>query len=201
MRGEIVLNSKIGAGTVASFWIPFKRVEYAADTPSLVELGSIPDRLQSDVSISCSSSDGRDMSLKRSRTSFPPGVSPPKGESGILLSPSLESPSAHEALSNAERLKTHILVVEDNQINQQIAIRTIRKLHFSVNAVWNGQEALDYLLQEPSADHPMPDIILMDCQVSLYISRCSLPQRLTLSDAGYGWLQSHTDHSHERAIF
>ena len=44
-------------------------------------------------------------------------------------------------------------------INQQIALKTIKKLHFSVNAVWNGQEAIDYLLQEPSPTHPRPKII------------------------------------------
>lgn len=52
-------------------------------------------------------------------------------------------------------------------INQQIALKTVAKLGFSVNAVWNGQEALDYLLKEQSADHPKPDIILMDVQMPL----------------------------------
>lgn len=34
-----------------------------------------------------------------------------------------------------------------------------------MNAVWNGKEALDYLLEAPSMTHPRPDIILMDCQM------------------------------------
>lgn len=34
-----------------------------------------------------------------------------------------------------------------------------------MNAVWNGREALDYLLEAPSPTHPKPDIILMDCQM------------------------------------
>ena len=50
-------------------------------------------------------------------------------------------------------------------INQQIALKTVRKFGFSVNAVWNGKEALDYLLEAPSTTHPKPDIILMDCQM------------------------------------
>lgn len=41
-------------------------------------------------------------------------------------------------------------VVEDNQINQQIALKTIKKLGFSVNAVWNGKEALGLFLLTPS---------------------------------------------------
>ena len=52
-------------------------------------------------------------------------------------------------------------------INQQIALKTIKKFGFSVNAVWNGKEALDYLLETPSADHPKPDIILMDVQMPI----------------------------------
>ena len=50
-------------------------------------------------------------------------------------------------------------------INQQIAIKTVRKYGFSVNAVWNGQEALDYLAAESDPSRPKPDIVLMDVQM------------------------------------
>jgi len=36
-----------------------------------------------------------------------------------------------------------------------------------VNAVWNGKEALDYLLEKDTPDHPQPDIILMDVQMPI----------------------------------
>ena len=36
-----------------------------------------------------------------------------------------------------------------------------------MNAVWNGQEALDYLLANPTPDHPKPDVILMDVQMPI----------------------------------
>jgi len=54
-------------------------------------------------------------------------------------------------------------------INQQIALKTIRKLGFNVTAVWNGKEALDYLIAADSPDplHPKPDIILMDVQMPI----------------------------------
>lgn len=52
-------------------------------------------------------------------------------------------------------------------INQRIALKTIKKLNFSVNAVWNGKEALDYLLEAPSPSHPKPDVILMDVQMPI----------------------------------
>lgn len=77
----------------------------------------------------------------------------------------------------------HILVVEDNAINQQIALKTIRNLGFAASAVWNGKEALDYLLRatataqsanpaapptlgtSPSNRTPLPNLILMDVQM------------------------------------
>ena len=87
----------------------------------------------------------------------------------INMSPVFNStiPDHLMSLPESERKNIHILVVEDNQINQQIALKTIKKLHFSVNAVWNGQEVLDYLSQEPSPSRPRPDIILMDVQMPI----------------------------------
>jgi CheY-like chemotaxis protein len=43
----------------------------------------------------------------------------------------------------------------------------VKKFGFSVNAVWNGQQALDYLMKDPSPEHPKPDIILMDVQMPI----------------------------------
>jgi CheY-like chemotaxis protein len=66
-------------------------------------------------------------------------------------------------------------MVSSNQagsaINQTIALKIIRKLGFPVTAVWNGREALDYLLRsfqdEDSSQErkPPPDIVLMDVQM------------------------------------
>ncbi|PQE19243.1 hypothetical protein CJF30_00007597 [Rutstroemia sp. NJR-2017a BBW] len=67
-------------------------------------------------------------------------------------------------LSYDERKKVHVLVVEDNAINQTIALKTVRKLGFPATAVWNGREALSYLLN-PDPKRPRPDIILMDVQM------------------------------------
>ena len=50
-------------------------------------------------------------------------------------------------------------------VNQTIALRLIKKFGFSVSAVWNGREALDYLLEPVTPDHPKPDVILMDVQM------------------------------------
>jgi PAS domain S-box-containing protein len=157
MKGQIWLDSKLGQGTTATFWIPFTRAPSQDGDSALVHLESIPDRLQSDMSVSCGSSEGHTPPLT------------PQLANGSSPYPLLKSaiPDHLMNLSESERQHIHVLVVEDNHINQQIALKTIKKLHFSVNAVWNGQEALEYLMQEFGPSHPRPDIILMDVQMPI----------------------------------
>lgn len=163
MHGTIALESKLGVGTKASFEIPFKKTEYESNSQPIVDLGSIPDRLQSDMSISIGSSEDRHtppMTPTEGTARLPHArQQPSRVRAGVALDDVMHLP-------DSERQKLHVLVVEDNQINQQIALKTIKKLHFSVSAVWNGQEALDYILAAEQ-DHsvPKPDIILMDCQM------------------------------------
>ncbi|KAF2234517.1 hypothetical protein EV356DRAFT_446482 [Viridothelium virens] len=163
MHGNISLESALGAGTKASFWIPFHKAPYDDDQPPLISLGSIPDRLQSDVSISCDSS-----------TDHTPPVTPilSKKETSHARSESMNpapgTPIAERAHPlQVERKDINVLVVEDNAVNQQIALKLIKKLGFGVNAVWNGQEALQYLEKDASEDRPDPDIILMDVQMPI----------------------------------
>ncbi|KAF1951884.1 hypothetical protein CC80DRAFT_423851 [Byssothecium circinans] len=170
MHGEIGLESKLGQGTTTAFSIPFHRAPYQDDGSPPIDLASIPDRLQSDISVSRGSSGEHTPPLT---PKLHGGTRKKANGPGDLqttpLSPAISTgiPEHLINLSESERKNIHILVVEDNQINQQIALKTIKKLHFSVNAVWNGQEVLDYLAQEPSPTHPRPHIILMDVQMPI----------------------------------
>jgi PAS domain S-box-containing protein len=109
MKGQIWLDSKLGQGTTATFWIPFAKASYSDDGSPLVDLASIPDRLQSDVSVSVGSSEDhtppltpRDSVNGHSRIqSFPLG-----GRFSEQLTNIPES----------ERKHTHILVVEDKWV-------------------------------------------------------------------------------------
>ncbi|KAI4234410.1 MAG: hypothetical protein LQ349_003817 [Xanthoria aureola] len=170
MHGEISLESTLDSGTRATFSIPFNKSQFPSGAP-LVDIGALPVHLQSELSVSGCASDDR--SLK----SMP--QSPLEGnvvtQTGRLrlsgshgsTTPPQGAELEKEDLLRIDRKNTHVLVVEDNNINQQIALKTIKKFGFSVNAVWNGQEALDYLSQEPSPTHPRPDIILMDVQMPI----------------------------------
>lgn len=107
MHGNIGLESKLGQGTTATFYIPFSKAPYQDDGSPLIDLSSIPDRLQSDVSVSCSSED------------HTPPLTPKYGTGstgrGDSLSAALNSsfPDQLISLQDDERKDVEILVVED----------------------------------------------------------------------------------------
>lgn len=71
--------------------------------------------------------------------------------------PRLQSESAAKASANAA--STPILVVDDNDINQLVAVEMLRAEGFSCRTASNGREAVEWVQREPFA------LVLMDCQM------------------------------------
>ncbi|KAI1205639.1 uncharacterized protein F4807DRAFT_453901 [Annulohypoxylon truncatum] len=163
MRGRITLESTIGNGTTATFWIPFNKPQNP-QRDGLVDIGHISERLQSEMSVSCNSSEHEHFLGTAPADKGPldkPRRPRPKRPANLM------APFAYEIedLPKSERAKIQVLVVEDNAVNQQIATKTIKKLGFKVCAVWNGKEALEHLEACREGKHIKPDIILMDVQM------------------------------------
>jgi CheY-like chemotaxis protein len=60
-----------------------------------------------------------------------------------------------------EEKKYHLLLVEDNVVNQQLAVRLLEKKGYLVDTANNGQEAVDRCIARPY------DLVLMDCQMPI----------------------------------
>jgi len=76
-----------------------------------------------------------------------------------LISPRLPARATEPPKSSvllAETLPLKILLVEDNAINQKVAVRILQQLGYSTEVAGNGREALDMLDQKPF------DFIFMD---------------------------------------
>src|SRR5262249_32831685 len=77
------------------------------------------------------------------------------------LLPALES---HVVLPNSTsqpRTRLHILLAEDNMVNQRLAVRILEKFGHHVSIVANGQLAVEAVQREPY------DLILMDVQMPI----------------------------------
>jgi CheY-like chemotaxis protein len=159
MKGRMTMESTLGKGTTTTFWIPFNKPRLS-QASGLTQ--PLPDRLQSEMSVSCNSSEYEPNSLGLPSTELLD-----KGRSA-WRHPSISlsgTGSPEDELPIPERARFLVLVVEDNAINQQIATKAIKKLGFQVTAVWNGKEALDYLEAAQAGDKRKPDVILMDVQM------------------------------------
>lgn len=100
MHGEISLESSLGVGTTAMFWIPFNKAPYNSSDSPLIDIGPIPLRLQSDLSVS--------------DYSAPPTPNSPSLLGHNRASSELRHGSTDKGseLSDDERRQTHVLVVE-----------------------------------------------------------------------------------------
>lgn len=111
MNGRIKLESSVGLGTKATFWIPFMKPT-GPRAPTLVEPGAIPDRLQSELSLSCNSSEHEPLT-SASQGSDGAVVGGASGIPSRRRASIRTPPPAEQELPMSERSRLHILVVED----------------------------------------------------------------------------------------
>ncbi len=119
MHGAITLDSTLGSGTTAEFWIPFNKPQYRSGASPLIEIGSLPDRLRSELSVSGCGSDQDLMNSTPPPTPHDPTAGPgpnlpnnPRAR-GIETPPLGAGSDPETTISVADRKKMHVLVVED----------------------------------------------------------------------------------------
>jgi len=86
-----------------------------------------------------------------------PSIEVPPLEAEATSLPSIEKPDSGEALDKG----TLVLLVEDNVVNQKIAIHQLNRMGYAVHTVDNGQLAVEATSTLPYG------LVLMDCQMPI----------------------------------
>ncbi|WP_159084042.1 PAS domain S-box protein [Saccharobesus litoralis] len=98
-----------------------------------------------------------------------------------------QEPTTADEQSTSTQQKTeqtnrhHLLLVEDNFINQQVAKAMLDNLGYQVTIAENGQQALDTL----AANALQFDLILMDCQMPVLDGYATTERIRALNNSGY----------------
>ncbi len=124
--GQIGMASKAGHGTTFLFYIQARRSSNSNPAQGTEEFRHVEPVLKQIRNADAASS-------RAAHTPNPPATTPLTIET--RASPSLEKPLAN----------SHILVVEDNLINQKVLVKQLKKLGCQVSAANDGLEALVFL--------------------------------------------------------
>jgi hypothetical protein len=172
--GKMSVKSEKGKGSTFSFTAYYQPAsdddmkEYMRKTPGAARRGSV-----SPVSSPISES-GKTTALAAINAFIPavttsitgqPSPSGLREDQRAKLASLKAQLEAEQATREPFRFK-HILVAEDNGINQNIMKNYLKKLGYRFTIVVNGQEVLDTFVNK-THEEPI-DVILMDCEVSLH---------------------------------
>ncbi|CAE6476586.1 hypothetical protein ACGC1H_003980 [Rhizoctonia solani] len=148
MNGQIGLDSREGKGTCAWFSVPFQK---ASD-----EAPGAPRSLSPEAAASIALP-----AVPKIDTSIESSTGPTSSQNDGLLGSNMVNGMAPRPSGSLQRPRNGIwiLVAEDNLINQQIALKTLRKMNFNAEAADNGKQVLAAL------ERRTYDLILMDCQM------------------------------------
>ncbi|BGP42546.1 hypothetical protein JCM10450v2_006649 [Rhodotorula kratochvilovae] len=155
--GLIEVESQLGHGSIFRFAIPASRAQRAESPVNSIAIPTStvpPGKMKRPMSAGGRGA-GTPLALPPASPSPTVGVIPPPG-----------------ARTGVPPRKVHILVVEDNLINQRVLLRQLKTAGYEVTVANHGKEALDILMADDekaaagnNADKPPIDAVLMDIEM------------------------------------
>lgn len=115
MHGQINLESALDRGTSATFTIPFNKPQFLNRDSTLIDVNSLPTRLQSDMSVSgCASDDILNVTPPQSPSEAPSFARLRQPRPRSIKTPPRTLDSDQEGdPKDLDRKNVHVLVVED----------------------------------------------------------------------------------------
>jgi len=90
---------------------------------------------------------------------YEPTTTEQASDQTAIFATRFQEPEKYGLKDHLKNKSNHILIVEDNVTNQQVAIGMLKKIHQRADAVSNGKEAIQALSEIPY------DLVLMDVQM------------------------------------
>lgn len=151
--GEIGVASESGVGSTFAFYVKARRAENHQN------MEAIQKRLDSDL-----------QSNARHTTNIPASVKDHEKSVVAILNVPNKLLLFHEQSPELDPANWHVLIVEDNIVNQRILAQQIRKLGSTVHVANHGGEALDLICETVhykgrEADGKPLSVILMDLEM------------------------------------
>lgn len=157
MGGQMQVSSEVGNGAMFSLRLPMQTIAqatFAPVNPATVENVAPLAPPDIDLNLNCPAIDTpvqHEVSLE-SETSV---------EKQATAEKSIDTPKS-DTLALTDRLPAHILLVEDNELNAMVALKTLKKYGYTADRAKDGQEAVNIFSESPDKyqmilmDHQMP---------------------------------------------
>ncbi len=153
MGGDIRVKSAVNVGTTFTINIPFKladeetahRIQSAYENDFAFSQGQ--ENISTDSNLIANNADAQE----QASTSAP-----------TKNSESSDNPLANAVLNNFKLDGLHILIVEDNQLNMEIACDILGMKGVTLTSAWDGEQAVDIFNKSPEYSF---DVILMDMRM------------------------------------